>query len=125
MSQPYNQPKPGGYNPYSSPTPGGGGPYYSGQGEAHRGTMILVFGILGLVMCPILGVVAWVMGRSDIAKMDAGQMDPTGRGNTQAGMICGIIASVLLVLQLAAVCCYFGFIFTMIGAAGGANAAGL
>ncbi len=125
MSQPYNQPKPGGYNPYTSPTPGVGPPFFSGQGEPHRGTMILVFGILGLVMCPILGVIAWVLGKADIAKMDAGRMDPSGRGNTQAGMICGIIATVLLVLQLGAVCCYFGMIFTAIGAAGVGNAGGL
>jgi hypothetical protein len=126
MSQPYNQPpKPDGYNPYSAPPPGAGGPYYPRQGEPHRGTMILVFGILGLVLCPIFGVAAWIMGRADIAKMDAGQMDPEGRGNTQAGIICGTIASVLLVLQLGAVCCYFSFVFSVIAAAGGANAAGL
>lgn len=121
MSQPYNQPpNTGGYNPYHSPMPGAGAPY-GRRGEPHRGTTILVLGILGLVMCPILGIAAWVMGRADMPKIDAGQMDPEGRGNTQAGMICGIIATVFLVLQLLAVCAYFAIIFAVIGgaAAGG------
>jgi hypothetical protein len=124
MSQPFNQPKPGGYNPYSTPPPAPGGPYYPRPGEPHRGTLILVFGILGLLMCPIFGIAAWVMGRADMAKMDAGQMDPEGRSNTQAGVICGMIASVILVLQLGAVCCYFSFLISMLAAVGGANHGG-
>jgi hypothetical protein len=94
---------------------------YARQGEPHRGTTVLVLGILGLLMCPILGVIAWTMARTDMAKMDAGQMDPEGRGTTQAGMICGIIATVLLVLQLIVVCGYFAVVFAVIG---GAAAAG-
>ena len=58
----------------------------------HRGTLILVFGILGLVCCFIFGIIAWVMGNGDLREMDTGRMDPTGRGLTQAGKICGIIS---------------------------------
>jgi hypothetical protein len=54
--------------------------------------MILVFGILSLIVCMPLGIVAWVMANGDLKKMDAGTMDPEGRGNTQAGKICGIIS---------------------------------
>lgn len=68
--------------------------------EAHRGTMILVLGILGLVCCFIFGIAAWVMGGGDLKKMDAGVMDPEGRGLTQAGRICGIISVVLTLLGL-------------------------
>lgn len=121
MSQPYNQPpNKGGYNPYNSPAPGVGSPY-GRPGEPHRGTTILVLGILGLLMCPILGVIAWVMARTDMPKIESGQMDPEGRGTTQAGMICGIIATVLLVIQVLAVCAYFAVIFVVVGgaAAGG------
>lgn len=78
------------------PPPGMGGP----PTEPHRGTMILVFGILGLVCCAIFGVVAWVMGSGDLKKMDAGQMDPSGRGTTKAGMICGIIATILWIVAI-------------------------
>jgi len=57
----------------------------------HRGVLILVFGILGLVCCVIFGIIAWVMGNGDLREMDAGRMDPSGRGLTQAGKICGIV----------------------------------
>jgi hypothetical protein len=66
--------------------------------KPHRGTLILVLGILGLVICGPLGIVAWVMGSGDLRQMDAGTMDPAGRSNTQAGKICGIIATILLIL---------------------------
>jgi predicted Zn finger-like uncharacterized protein len=75
--------------------------------EPDRGTMVLVLGILSLVtilmycLAPIgaiLGIVAWVMGHKDLAKMKAGTMDDRGRGTTQAGWICGIIGTVLNLL---------------------------
>ena len=68
--------------------------------QPHRGTMILVFGILGLIVCFPFGVVAWVMGNTDLKAMDAGTMDPEGRGTTQAGKIIGMIATILTVLSL-------------------------
>ncbi len=66
--------------------------------KPHRGTLILVLGILGLVICGPLGIAAWVMGSGDLKQMDAGTMDPEGRGTTQAGKICGIIATILLIV---------------------------
>jgi len=68
--------------------------------KPHRGTLILVFGIVSLVVCAPLGIVAWIMGNNDLREMDSGTMDPAGRGNTSAGRICGIIGTVLLVLQV-------------------------
>jgi hypothetical protein len=70
--------------------------------KPHRGTAILVLGILGIVVCQILGIVAWVMANNDLREMAAGTMDPAGLGNTQAGKICGIIAVVLLAIGLLA-----------------------
>jgi hypothetical protein len=81
----------------------------------HRGPVVLVLGIisivsslLGTVICCIGGIVglicgtiAWVMGNRDLPQMDAGVMDQSGRGNTQAGRICGIIGVVLGILCLA------------------------
>jgi hypothetical protein len=75
--------------------------------KPHRATLILVFGILGLVTCQIFGIVAWVMGNNDLREMDAGLMDPTGRQNTSAGRICGIIATALLGLSLLVVLGFF------------------
>lgn len=74
---------------------------YSGYGvpgghyPPHRGSVVLTLGILGIVLCFILGIFAWVMGSGDLQKMRAGQMDPSGYGTTQAGMICGMIATIL------------------------------
>ena len=39
--------------------------------------------------------------------MDAGAMDASGRSTTNAGRICGIIGTVLLVLSLVAGCLFF------------------
>jgi len=66
----------------------------------HRGTLILVLGILGLVCCFICGIIAWVMGNNDLKEIDAGRMDPTGRGLTQAGKICGMIGTILAIIAL-------------------------
>lgn len=94
-------------NPYASPTtpqPAGYGasPYGRTQGyrEPHRGGVILTLGILGIVCCMILGIIAWVMANEDLNKMRAGRMDPSGRGLTQAGQILGIISVVLGVIGL-------------------------
>ena len=61
----------------------------------HRGVMILVFGILGIVLCMPLGIVAWIMGSGDLKLMRAGAMDPSGEGLTQVGKILGIIGTLL------------------------------
>ncbi|MCX6900924.1 MAG: DUF4190 domain-containing protein [Verrucomicrobia bacterium] len=66
--------------------------------KPHRGTLIMVFGILSLVLCAPLGIAAWIMGNGDLKQMDAGTMDPSGRSNTSAGRICGIIGTVLLII---------------------------
>jgi hypothetical protein len=66
--------------------------------KPHRGTMILVLGILSLIICAPLGIVAWVMGSGDLKEMAAGTMDPSGRGNTNAGKICGMIGTILMVI---------------------------
>lgn len=89
----------GSENPYESPLTGATGqvPTYS---RPHRGGTILTLGLLGILCCAILAPIAWVMGRGDIQAMDRGEMDPSGRGTTQAGMIMGIIGTVLLILSV-------------------------
>lgn len=64
--------------------------------QPHRGGLILALGILSFVIAGILtGIPAWVMGSGDLKKMDAGTMDPQGRGLTQAGRILGMICTIL------------------------------
>jgi uncharacterized protein DUF4190 len=64
----------------------------------HRGTLVLVLGIVGIVCCMPAGIVAWVLGHQDLRDMNAGLMDPTGRGMTQAGKILGMISVALVVV---------------------------
>ena len=68
--------------------------------KPHRGVIILVYGILGFVICPFFGVAAWFMGTDDLQEMARGRMDSTGRDLTKAGRICGMIASGYLALWL-------------------------
>ncbi len=68
--------------------------------KPHRGVLILVFGILGIVLCPLLSIASWVMGKGDLAAMDAGQMDPEGKGLTKAGHILGIVGVCLAVVGM-------------------------
>ena len=81
----------------------------------HRGESVLAFGLIslcfGLVGCaccflffPInigFGIAAIVMSKTDLKLMDDQQMDPRGRGITQAGQICGLIGIVLSCLAVA------------------------
>ncbi|MBN2506739.1 MAG: DUF4190 domain-containing protein [Verrucomicrobia bacterium] len=66
----------------------------------HRGVLILVFGILGLVLCFPFGIAAWVMGNGDLGEMRAGRMDRAGEGMTQAGRICGMVSVALAAIGL-------------------------
>lgn len=66
-----------------------------------RGGLILALGIVSLFCCGIvLGLVAFFMGSADLKAMAAGQMDPSGRGMTNAGRILGLIGVVLSVLYI-------------------------
>ena len=68
--------------------------------KPHRGAVILAFGILGLVVCQLFGVAAWVMADNDLKEMNRGYMDPTGRELTKAGRILGMVATGLLAISL-------------------------
>ena len=76
--------------------------------KPHRATLILVLGILGLVLCAPLGLVAWIMGNGDLKEMDAGAMDSTGRSTTNGGRICGMIATILMIVGLVIMGLVFG-----------------
>lgn len=87
----------------------------------HRGTLVLVFGILSLVLCQPLGIAAWIMGNNDLRAMREGRMDPSGESVTNAGKICGIIGTVLLCISTLMGC---GYLLLMVLFIGGAAAAG-
>ena len=68
--------------------------------EASQATTILVLGIIGIVLCQLLGPVAWVMGNNELQAIDAGRRAPENRGTANAGRILGIIATVLMALGI-------------------------
>ncbi len=61
-------------------------------------TMIFVFGLLGLLVCPLLGIVAWIQGNGYQAKCRAAGVEPEGMA--VAGRILGIIACILFLLGI-------------------------
>ncbi len=88
--------------------------------KPHRGTTVLVLGILSLVVAPIiLGPIAWVMGNNDLREIRAGRMDPEGEGNTNAGRICGMIGTILGILGCVFAIFWLFLMFAFMGAAGG------
>jgi hypothetical protein len=79
--------------------------------KPHRGVLILVLGILSFVLCGIFTAIpAWVMGSADLKEMDAGMMDPAGRGMTGAGRILGIIICILFAVGVV-----LGVLFGLLG----------
>ena len=71
--------------------------------KPHRGTLILVLGVLSLIVCGVLGIPAWIMGNNDLKEIDSGIMDPSGRSLTNAGRICGMIATILSIIAVVVV----------------------
>jgi hypothetical protein len=94
---PYYSSRPAGTYPALSPT-AAGTPYQT----PHRGALVLVLGLLGIFLqpCPgpIFALIAWVMGSSDLREMEAGRMDGSGKDLTRAGMILGMVLSLLWIL---------------------------
>lgn len=82
---------------YPAPMPGGYPPAVPNHQQA---ITILVLGIVSVVACQVLGPVAWVMGNRAMAEIDAAGGAIGGRDLVNAGRICGIVGSVLLVISL-------------------------
>ena len=79
----------------------------------HRGGLIMALGLVALVggmsFCApaLIGPVAWALGSWDLREIRAGRMDPEGEGMTRAGQVCGIVASVMLLLGTLFFCLLF------------------
>jgi len=59
-----------------------------------NGTLILVFGILGFVLCPGFGLISWSMGTNALRRLDEEEIyDGSERSLANVGRICGIISS--------------------------------
>ena len=92
---------PPGQPPYGDYPPNQyGQPPYSGfpQPDHQQAVLVLVLGILGLVLCQLISPFAWVLGSRVVAEIDASNGQLGGRGTANAGRICGIVGTMLLIL---------------------------
>jgi len=95
--------------------------------QPHRGTIILVLGILAIVtgLHLILGPIAWIMGNNDLKEIHAGRMDPEGEGMTNIGRILGMVATILGIVALVVGCIFLIiwliFVVGFLGLAAGAS----
>ena len=71
---------------------------YPEQGQA---VTALVLGILSIVVCQLLGPVAWKLANDELRAVAEGRRSPEGLSMAQAGRITGIIGSCLLALGVA------------------------
>jgi uncharacterized membrane protein len=87
------------YGPPPPTPPQWGDQPYGGASVPHpRATLVLVFGILGLVCCTPFGIAAWVMGNNALREIDANPAAYNNRGTVTAGKICGIVSVCLGIL---------------------------
>lgn len=123
---PYPSP-PGPYATPSSPTtpqdgePGVGPwgqpamPAWGAPVPAHpQATTVLVLGILSIVLVPLLGPVAWVMGRKALREVDASPTLVSNRSQLVAGMVLGIISTAMLAIGLFWVLAVIGLLFAAV-----------
>lgn len=90
------------------PPPTSGGMNMGPGGSASTNAIIaLVAGILSYVFCPfILGIVAWIMGKGELSKIDRGESAEAGRTLAKIGMWLGIVNVALSIL--------FGLVYVLI-----------
>ena len=63
-----------------------------------KATPVFVLGLLGIVICPICGIVAWIMGHGARKQAKEAGEEPTG--TLTAGWILGIISTSLFALGI-------------------------
>jgi hypothetical protein len=73
--------------------PNSGAPTQTGS---NRATTALILGIVGIVCCQLCGPFAWWMGKQELEAVRAGLSPAANEGMAKAGMILGIVGTVLL-----------------------------
>ena len=75
---------------------------YQGQEPLPNATAILVLGILSIVLCQPLGIVALIMANNsiDLYRRHPGRYSEGSYNNVKAGRICGIIGICLMALGI-------------------------
>jgi hypothetical protein len=80
----------------------------------NRGLLALVFGVLGIVTCQLFAPAAAYIGYA--ARRDAIARGEEPDGMATAGMVLGIVGTLLFALALVLVVVYFVFVFLVVGA---------
>ena len=62
----------------------------------HRGVLLLILGLAGLMPCGFTGPFAWVLGERDLEDMRRGLIDPEGESLTSTGRVLGMIGTILM-----------------------------
>lgn len=73
--------------------------------EPVNSTLILVLGILSLVVCPLLGPLAWSMGTTALRTLSTNDDLGPQRSIVTAGRMCGMVSSLLFLAYLVVVLC--------------------
>ncbi|HEY4607408.1 MAG TPA: DUF4190 domain-containing protein [Acidimicrobiia bacterium] len=74
--------------------------------EPSQATTALVLGILGIVCCAPLAIVAWIMANNELEGIRAGRRNPANEGTANASRILGIVGTVLIAIGVV-----FGILF--------------
>lgn len=100
-------PPPSMSTPPPPPSSGGMNMGPTGGSAGTNAIIALVCGILSYVFCPfILGIVAWIMGKGELSKIDRGESSEAGRTMAKIGMWLGIVNVILSIL--------FGLVYILI-----------
>lgn len=103
--QPAGQPSPYGQQ---SPMPYGGQPYGAPPQEHPQGTLILIFGILGIFIT-IFAPIAWYLGNKAKAEIQASGIHYSNEQNVSIGRMLGKIFTIIAIVSIA-----LGIIFWII-----------
>ncbi len=105
-------PPPSGYNAPPPPPPPQmpmGQPGMQG-GASSNAIVSLVLGILSYIACGIfVAIPAWIIGKKELAEIDAGRSPEAGRTMARIGMWLGIVNVILSVLAIIVVMILFAF----------------
>ncbi len=76
--------------------PPGPGPFGPMQPKPEGATTVFVLGLLGLLVCGILGIFAWIQGNDYMNRCRALGVEPEGLA--VAGRVMGMIATILIIV---------------------------
>jgi len=108
-------PPPPGYTPPPPPSPSFGSNAPDGSASTNA-IIALVAGIVSWLGCyGIAGVVAWIMGKGEINKIDRGESPEAGRTFAKIGMWLGIANLIVVALGIIGFILYIVFIAALVG----------